>query len=121
VSEVGNPAPTFLSLYGTGQVAADKIDDFIEAWHISGDEEQRGLAEYLGISDAEYSVWLMSHGALPSILAARREGRPLTEVIAEYFADLQCTCPSDRPAIHALSHWLGRHHPESGGTERTTD
>jgi hypothetical protein len=108
MSEVEHEAPTFFSLYGEGRITADQIDDYIEAWHNSGDEEQRSLAEYLGMSDEEYSVWLMSHGALPSILAARRDRRALTEVIAEYFADLQSRQPSDRPAIHALSHWLRR-------------
>jgi len=36
------------------------------------------------MTDDEYAVWLMSHGALPSILAARRDRRPLADAVAEY-------------------------------------
>ena len=100
--------PTFFSLYGEGRVTADQINDFIAAWHDSGEAETRSLAEYLGMSDEEYSVWLMSHGALPSILAARRQQRPLAAVIDTYLADLRSSPSPDRSAIHALSHWLAR-------------
>jgi hypothetical protein len=50
----------------------------------------------------------MSHGALPAILAARRDRRKLADAVADYLADLQRTHPVNRPAIHALSHWLQR-------------
>ena len=108
MSEVQYEAQTFFSLYSDGLIAGDQIDDFVEAWHNAGDEEKRSLPEYLGMSDDEYAVWLMSHGTLPSILAARRDRRPLSDVVAEYLQDLQRARPADRPAIHALSHWLQR-------------
>lgn len=115
MSDVHHEAPAFLSLYGEGRVTADQIDEFIEAWHSSGDEEKRSLAKYLGMSDEEYSVWLMSHGALPSILAARRQQRPLAEVIGMYLADLRSSHTPDGSAIHALSHWLARRAGGRGG------
>jgi hypothetical protein len=108
VSEVEQDVPTFFSLYAAGQISAEQIDDFIGAWHGSSDEERRSLADYLGMSDDEYAVWLMSHCALPSILAARREGRPLAEVIGEHLEDRRRNRPHNRSAICALSHWLGR-------------
>jgi hypothetical protein len=106
VSEVQHEAQTFFSLYSDGLVTGAQIDDFVEAWHNSGDEEKRSLSEYLGMTDDEYAVWVMSHGALPSILTARRERRPLADAVADYLRDLQRTHPANRPGIHALSHWL---------------
>jgi len=116
VSEVQHETQTFFSLYGDGLISADQIDDFVEAWHNSGDEEKRSLSEYLGMTDDEYAIWVMSHGALPSILAARRGQQPLAAAVAEYLTDLKRNHPANRPAIHALSHWLARHVPVASGT-----
>jgi hypothetical protein len=106
VSEVQPEARPFFSLYSDGLITGDQIDDFVEAWHNAGDDEKRSLSEYLGMTDDEYGVWVMSHGALPTILAARRDRRPLVDAVADYLQDLQHTHPANRPAIHALSHWL---------------
>ncbi len=106
MSEARHKEQTFFSLYSGGLVAAKQIDDFVEAWHKSGTGEKRSLSEYLGMTDDEYAVWVMSHGALPSILAARRDRRKLSEAVAEYLADLQRSHTINRPAVHALSHWL---------------
>jgi hypothetical protein len=101
-------ARSFFSLYSDGLITGDQIDDFVEAWHNAGDDEKRSLSEYLGMTDDEYAVWVMSHGALPSILAARLGRRPLSDAVAEYLRHLQHSHPDDRHAIHALSHWLQR-------------
>ena len=37
----------FFDLYSCGAVSADRINDFISAWHASDDEERRSLAAYL--------------------------------------------------------------------------
>ena len=85
MSDVRPEAPTFFSLYSAGLMEAERIDDFIEAWHNSGDDEKRSLPQYLGMTDDEYAVWVMSHAALPTILAARRDRRPLPEAISDYY------------------------------------
>jgi hypothetical protein len=36
---------TFFSLYSDGLVSAHQIDDFVEAWHNTGNEEKRTLSE----------------------------------------------------------------------------
>ncbi len=64
----------------------------------------------------EYAVWVMSHGALPSIVAARREQRPLAAAVAGYQADLERSHPANRPAIRALCHWLARYVPVASAT-----
>lgn len=99
-------AQNFFSLYSDGLVTGDQIDDFAEAWHNAGDDEKRSLSEYPGMTGDEYAVWVMSHGALPSILTARRDRRPLADAVADYLRDPGRTHPADRPAVHALSHWL---------------
>jgi hypothetical protein len=37
-------------------VTADQANNYVDAWHESGDEETRSLAEYLGMSDDEYDI-----------------------------------------------------------------
>jgi hypothetical protein len=112
VSDVHIEPQTFMRLYGQGLVTAEQADDAVEAWHESGDDEQRPLPEYLGMSEAEYDVWCMAPGALPIILQARREGTPLRDLLAAYLADLRLAGDSvDRPTVHALGHWLEKPAP----------
>lgn len=112
MSDVLHTSPTFLSLYEQDQVTEDQLDEFITAWHESGDEELRSLAEFLGMTNEEYSVRLMAPDSLPLIRRARREHLPLRDLLVPWLDNLRSTAdPMDRPVIHALSHWLGR--PES--------
>jgi hypothetical protein len=60
------------------------------------------LAEFLGMTEDEYTVWMASRKALPAIIAAREQGRPLAELVAEHLAS-----PTGRSAVHVLSHWVG--------------
>jgi hypothetical protein len=111
VSEVVHQGDTFFALYDAGRVALEQIDDFVEAWHESGDNEQRPLAEFLGVTEEEYGVLLITDRALPAILAARRTNRPLREFVAPLFETLQVAGdPKDEPVLHALGYWL-KHHP----------
>jgi hypothetical protein len=108
VSDVLHATPTFLSLYGQDRVTENQLDDFITAWHESGDDEQRSLAEFLGMTNEEYSVSLMAPDSLPLIRRARREHLPLRELLVPWLNELRSAAdPTDGPAIHALSHWLG--------------
>jgi hypothetical protein len=91
-------------------VSATAIDDFIDAWHDSGDDEERPLAAYLGMTEDEYSVWFMDTRTLPVILSARRSGVPLPTLVAAYLADLRAAGdPGNATSIWSLSHWTGRH------------
>ena len=109
MSDVRPKTRPFLDLYRDGTVSALQIDDFIEAWHNSEGAEQCPLAEFLGMTEDEYSVWTASRKALPAIIAARQQGRPLAELVADHLAELQrAALPADRSAIHVLSHWLAK-------------
>jgi hypothetical protein len=107
VSDVPPKTAPFLELYRNGQVSAQQVEDFIEVWHDSDGTEQRPLAEFLGMAEDEYTVWMASRKALPAIIAARQQGRPLAELVAEHLAELQrLASPADRSAVHVLSHWV---------------
>ena len=109
MSDVRPKTRPFLELYRDGKVSAQEIEDFIEAWHNSEDTEQCPLAEFLGMTEDEYTVWMASRKALPAIVAARQQGRPLVELVADHLAELQLAAsPTDRSAIHALSNWLDK-------------
>ena len=55
---------TFLDKVRAGTVEPAAIDDFIDAWHES--DSELGLAQYLGMTDAQYAHWF----ARPQTLAA---------------------------------------------------
>ncbi len=82
VSDVHTKPPAFMTLYEQGLATAEQADNAVEAWHESGDDEQRSLSEYLGMSETEYDVWCMAPDALPIILRARREPTPLRDLLA---------------------------------------
>jgi hypothetical protein len=110
VSDVVHQRDTFFDLYQSGRVAAEEIDKFVEAWHESGDEEQRSLAEFLGVTEAEYGVLIMTDRALPVILAARRANRPLPDFVAPFYEKLKAADdPKDKSVLYAMGYWLQAH------------
>ncbi len=112
MSDVDAPAASFFVLYAEGRATRDDIEGFIASWHESGDDEQRLLPEFLGLTAEEYDVWLMDRRTLPLILTARRDGVSLRQRVALYLASLQHEPRAvDRPAIHALSYWVKDHKP----------
>ncbi len=96
-----------MTCYEQGTISADALDDFIDAWHDTGPEEERSLAEYLGMTDEEYAVITMAHHSLPVIVAARAQRKPLKEMLVPYLAELRAAAnPRDRSAIYSLGHYL---------------
>jgi hypothetical protein len=107
VSDITQQAPTFFALYSQGRASAEQIEDHVGAWHDSGDDETRELHEYLGMTDEEYDVWLMTPRTLPLLVEARRTGRPLRKLVEGLYQDL-CAAndPKDQPTIYRMSYWL---------------
>lgn len=56
MSDVRPKTEPFLELYRKGKVTARQIGEFIEAWHGSDDIVPCPLAEYLGMTEDEYTV-----------------------------------------------------------------
>jgi hypothetical protein len=105
-----NP-PSFFDLYSQGHAMADEIDDFIDRWHEDAASKATSLRlhEFLGLTRDEYEIWVLDPDALPHILIARREGRPLTEVMNDYLDELPVAArTSDTATIKALRGWLAK-------------
>jgi hypothetical protein len=97
--------PTFLDLFLAGKVQSDEIDDFFDRWHEA--PCGRELHDYLGMMPDEYSLWLRAPDALPYIAKARREMRPLTEIVAGQCRELRRGVrPVAGPNIRRLEDWL---------------
>ena len=82
---------TYMEQLLRGRVLMDSIDDFIDAWHESDSGEERTLAQFLGMSEDEYTVWLASRKVLPLIVAARRDPHGLADTVAEHLTSLNVT------------------------------
>jgi hypothetical protein len=96
---------TFLDLYLAGKVQPDEIDDFVDRWHET--PAGRELHDYLGMTPDEYSLWLRAPDALPYIAKARREMRPLTEIVAGKCRELRRGARAVAgPNIARLEDWL---------------
>jgi hypothetical protein len=110
MTDHGGDAVAFFDLYSRGDVSATAIDDFIDTWHISGDDEERPLAACLGMTEDEHAVWLIDPHSLPIILSARRSGVPPPTLVAAYPAEL-CAAndPRDATSLWSLSYWTARH------------
>jgi hypothetical protein len=65
------------------------------------------LPEYLGLSLDEYKLWVRDPNVLPHVLMARREARPLRDVVKDRLDELPVAARADDAAtIRALRAWL---------------
>ena len=107
MSEVILKPKTFFDLFPAGQVTANEADDFIDWWHGSGNEEQRPLTEYLGMTDKEYSLWMMDRRILPEIATGHRTGGlSLVMLMAEQVRVMPAANAPDRPHRPVLARLL---------------
>lgn len=74
-----NSAATFVGLCLAGRADPEEIDEFVDRWH-EGDMAV-ALHEFLGMAWDEYALWVANPDRLPDILAAHREGRPLSDIL----------------------------------------
>ncbi|GAB3460061.1 hypothetical protein GCM10027321_19060 [Massilia terrae] len=61
---------SFISLCVAGLAKPDEIDDYVERWHAGQAGKGQELSEYLGMSQQEYSDWVLNSGALLQIISA---------------------------------------------------
>ena len=65
---------SFMELYGTGRIAAEAIDDFVDRWRELA-SKHRGMKvpieTFLGMTIEEYAAWVRDPSALPQIVSAR--------------------------------------------------
>ena len=97
---------TFVDQCLEGVVDADAIDDFVARWH--GGTGDESLAEFLGFSDAEYSLWVERPAFLPAILASKRFGFDLEEAVRDLEAAPVAAGTLSREEAGQIHEWLVR-------------
>lgn len=98
---------TFLELYMNGQVLPEEIDDYVDKWH--DDSGNQPIYEFLGVSKQEYFLWLRDPDVLPHIIRARRNNKPLSEVIGAAMDDMLIAARSDNATkIKRIKQWLAK-------------
>lgn len=105
----GDRPPTFMNLLLSGDVLMQDIDDFIDAWHDASDDSaisSASLAEYLGMTEDEYQLWVEHPGSLRFIAASHRTGQPVGELLASQHGLGLAARASDRAEAERLVRWL---------------
>ena len=96
---------TFFDLCLTGEALTEDMDDYIDAWHAA--PEGKELHDFLGLKEDEYSLWLRAPDALPCILQARRDGKPLTKAVKEAYEAMRLAPPANNSlTVARLQKWL---------------
>ena len=72
---------SFIQLCINGDALLEDIDDFVDSWH-DGDSEL-SLAEFLGMSNSEYNIWLREPDILPIIIKAKRDHKDSASLMNE--------------------------------------
>jgi hypothetical protein len=67
-----------------GRALLDDIDDYVDQWHQHTSKLE--LNAYLGMSKAEYSLWVSEPEILPFIVTAHKENRDVSEIVDEISA-----------------------------------
>lgn len=62
---------TFIGRCLKREAAPDEIDDFVDRWHDR--PSARPLYAALGMTQAEYALWVRDPATLPAIIQAHRE------------------------------------------------
>lgn len=76
-----NEPSTFISQCLAGDATVDEIDSYVENWH--SDKTKYKLAQYLGLSDSEYAIWVEKPESIYFILHSRKRGIPLEKTLEE--------------------------------------
>lgn len=94
----------FIDLCSFGEVLLEEIDDWVDEWHKSSQEQE--LHQYLGMDWAEYSSWITMPEILPFIVTAHRENRTFTELMEEFQALPLAARAATKLKARKLINWL---------------
>ena len=85
----------------------EQVDDEIDCWHDSNSE--LSLADWLGMSSVEYSVFVERAESLPIILRAHRFGEPFLDMFKTVGDELSIAARTSSDGNHGeLREWLQR-------------
>lgn len=96
---------TFMDLVIRGEAFLDDIDDHIDTWQSSDSDES--LADFLGMTKAEYGLWVEQAAALRFIVRARIEGTelPFYDAVAKAAEPVGMRAP-DVGEAEVILEWL---------------
>jgi hypothetical protein len=66
---------TFIDRCLQGTAIPEQIDQYVALWHDGAIGHDLELRELLGMSQAEYALWMRDANAIQSIIAARQKPR----------------------------------------------
>ncbi|MET3659163.1 hypothetical protein [Sporosarcina psychrophila] len=67
-----------------GDYLLSEVDDFVDAWHDSEDENDISLQEFLGMTEKEYKLWAeKGDSSLKIVLSARKDGVNLDTLLED--------------------------------------
>jgi hypothetical protein len=98
-----------MDLLLSGDVLAGDIDDFVDAWHEAPDGSKVAsltLAEYLGMAEDEYRLWVEHPESLRFIAAAHKRKQPVEELLASRDQLGLAARASDQSEAERLVQWL---------------
>ena len=101
--------PTFMDLLLSGEVLAGDIDDFVDAWHEAPDGStiaSLSLAEYLGMTDDEYQLWVEHPDSLRFIAAAHKTSQSVETLLRSRDQLGVAARASDQTEAERLVRWL---------------
>jgi hypothetical protein len=101
--------PTYMDLLLRGEVLMQDIDDFVDAWHDEPEgsaTSSMSLAEYLGMTDDEYQLWVEHPSSLRFIAAAHKAEQPVEKLLVSYDQLGLAARASDRTEAEQLVQWL---------------
>lgn len=104
MSEKRRASCPFLQSYLNGDVCAEDIDDYVDAWHAKPGRKK--IFEFLGMTSEEYSLWLCDPDSLPDIARARRANSSLVGIVRDALVALRTT---GKPREKHLRQWLAQH------------
>ena len=70
---------SFIEKCVLGKVLLEEIDDYVEKWHAS--DSALPLHKFLGMTKAEYSLWVADPAVLPFIVTAHKTDQDVGKLL----------------------------------------
>jgi hypothetical protein len=99
------PEETFVDRCLQGEALISEIDDFVDRWHDAVDEE-RSLAEFLGLTESEYALWVKQPSALKLIIFAKKNEVPLEQLLRFSEGHAMAARAASPEEVNAIVKWL---------------
>jgi hypothetical protein len=97
---------TFIDQCLRGTALPDEIDDYVEKWHDGEIGQDLELRELLGMDRHEYAIWMRDANAIYSIIAAKRNRRPVEDFTEDYFSMPLAARAGNTDDAKKLTDWL---------------